>query len=90
MRTTALATTPVRAVKAEARRSGLAIVTFEGEYLIPWGECSERLATATSLQRKVFELLPAGIGIHWPLLDEDLAVGPLIRGRKPTRAKSHA
>ena len=23
---------------------------------------------------------PSGYGIHWPLLDEDLAVGPLVAG----------
>jgi hypothetical protein len=22
-------------------------------------------------------------GIHWPLLDEDLAVGPLVEGMRP-------
>jgi hypothetical protein len=87
MNTVAMKAAPVRAVGVNANRTGLVIETLDGEYHIPWRECSERLAAANALQRKVFELLPAGIGIHWPLLDEDLAVGPLLRDRKPMQAK---
>ena len=32
------------------------------------------------------ELSPAGYGIHWPLVDEDLAVGPLIKSVDPMAA----
>jgi hypothetical protein len=31
------------------------------------------------LERNRAELSPSGCGIHWPLIDEDLAVGPLLR-----------
>ena len=48
--------------------------------VIPWEECSSRLAAAGSAERAIAELSPSGYGIHWPLLDEDLAVGPLVAG----------
>ena len=34
------------------------------------------LAEASARQRAQWEPCGAGTGIHWPLLDEDLAIGP--------------
>ena len=39
-----------------------------------------RLAAATSEQRKNYELLGDGEGIHWPDIDEDLSVDGLLKG----------
>jgi NAD(P)H-hydrate repair Nnr-like enzyme with NAD(P)H-hydrate epimerase domain len=39
---------------------------------------SERLARATPAQRAHFEVSPAGYGIHWPEVDEDLSIDSLI------------
>lgn len=39
---------------------------------------SERLATASAEQLAKFEISPAGYGIHWPDLDEDLSIDGLI------------
>lgn len=39
-----------------------------------------RLLHATPDQRRNFELLGEGEGIHWPALDEDLSVAGLLRG----------
>jgi len=39
---------------------------------------SERLAKATPEQREHFEVSPAGYGIHWPDVDEDLSIDGLI------------
>jgi hypothetical protein len=39
-----------------------------------------RLLHATSAQRRNYELLGEGVGIHWPDLDEDLSVAGLLRG----------
>lgn len=45
-----------------------------------------RLKNASPSQRKHWELIGGGIGIHWPLLDEDISVENLLapprRGRK--------
>ncbi len=45
---------------------------------ILWKQCSNKLAQASEEQRKILELSPGGYGIHWPLLDEDLAVAGLV------------
>ncbi len=39
---------------------------------------SERLRNATQQQREHFEISPAGYGIHWPEVDEDLSIDGLI------------
>jgi hypothetical protein len=38
-----------------------------------------RLLQATAVQRKNFELLGDGEGIHWPDIDEDLSIAGLMR-----------
>jgi len=37
-----------------------------------------RLANATEQERKTFELIGNGQGIHWPLLDEDISIEGLL------------
>jgi len=55
-------------------------LTVDGQaYHLRWEECSPRLAKATAAQRAHFEVSPAGYGIHWPEIDEDLAITPLIQ-----------
>jgi hypothetical protein len=39
-----------------------------------------RLLHATTDQRRNFEFLGDGEGIHWPDIDEDLSVAGLLRG----------
>src|SRR5438445_5354778 len=34
-----------------------------------WERCSERLASASLIERSRAELSPSGYGIHWPLMD---------------------
>lgn len=48
------------------------------EYEIDIAQQSAKLAAATPEQRARFIVSPSGYGIHWPDLDEDLAVGGLI------------
>ena len=38
-----------------------------------------KLANATEKERSKFEFIGNGIGIHWPLLDEDISVEGLLR-----------
>jgi hypothetical protein len=70
---------PILALKVEARKEGLLIVTDNGQELIEWNKCSIKLANATHEERTQLELSPSGYGIHWRLIDEDLSVGRLIR-----------
>src|SRR5438552_15187003 len=39
-----------------------------------------RLAEGSATERRRWELIGPGVGIHWPDLDEDISVGGLLRG----------
>ena len=41
-----------------------------------------RLADGTPRERRHWELIGPGIGIHWPDLDEDISVEGLLAGRR--------
>ena len=47
-------------------------------HLIDLTNQSKKLATATQAQLEDFIIAPSGYGIHWPQLDEDLAIDPMI------------
>jgi len=72
-------TKPVLAKAIETTPEALILVLESGSVSIPWEKCSARLARASLIERSRAELSPSGYGIHWPLIDEDLAVGPLLR-----------
>jgi len=69
---------PVLAKAIETTADALILIVESGPVSIPWERCSERLARASPMERNRAELSPSGYGIHWPLIDEDLAVGPLL------------
>ncbi len=71
-------TQPVLAKAIEATPDALVLVLEDHSVTIPWVKCSERLAKASFVERSRAILSPAGYGIHWPLIDEDLAIGPLV------------
>ena len=67
----------VQSVRA-ARR--FLYLTVDGQaYRIRWEDCSPRLTEATQPQRRFLEVSPSGYGIHWPEVDEDLAITPLLK-----------
>ena len=70
---------PILAKAIETTAEALIVIMESGSVSIPWEKCSKRLAQASLVERNRAELSPSGYGIHWPLLDEDLAVGPLLR-----------
>ena len=61
-----------------ASLNGLEITTDSGIYLVRWDLCTPTLQDASQSDRERLELSPSGYGIHWPTLDEDLAIGPLL------------
>jgi hypothetical protein len=77
------ATDPILAKAIRTTRDALVVELDDAVAVIPWPECSLTLATAGDAERAIAELSPSGYGIHWPLLDEDLAIGPLVAGRIP-------
>jgi len=75
------AASPVLAKRIHTTHDALVVELDGRTAVIPWTECSPRLASAGDAERAIAELSPSGYGIHWPLLDEDLAIGPLVAGR---------
>ena len=69
---------PVVAKEIAASESGLVVMAGHDRYEFSWADCSEKLAAAQPLQRQQAILSPSGYGIHWPLLDEDIAVESLV------------
>jgi hypothetical protein len=70
---------PVLAKAIKAMADGLVLIVDGRSVSIPWEKCSERLARASQTERSRAVLSPSGYGIYWPLIDEDLAVGSLLR-----------
>ena len=68
----------VYARDAQATDTHLVINTHRGKHEIRWELCSEKLAQAMQAERSLLVLSPSGCAIRWPMLDEDLAIGPLI------------
>ena len=55
------------------------IVTIDGqEKRFQVSQISPVLQKASQQERNTFEISPSGYGIHWPLLDEDLAIDGLL------------
>lgn len=48
-------------------------------YRIRWIDCSPKLTAANQIEREYLEVSPSGYGLHWPLIDEDLAITPLLK-----------
>ena len=74
----------VTLVKAEDE--ALLLVVAGQAYRITWTDCSSCLAQANKTERALIEVSPSGYGLHWPLLDEDLAVTPLLEQAEPVDA----
>ena len=58
----------------------LAVKLQDGRVISTPLEWYPRLQRGTPEQRAVWEWIADGIGIHWPLLDEDLGIGGMLRG----------
>lgn len=54
------------------------------DYHIRWAACSQKLANATMSERRLIAIAPSGYGLHWPLIDEDLAIDPLLQQAETT------
>jgi hypothetical protein len=47
-----------------------------------------RLAYGTPVERAKFQISGAGYGLHWPDLDEDIAVEGLLLGKKSSESQT--
>jgi Protein of unknown function (DUF2442) len=66
----------------------LYLTVDEQPYRLRWVDCSPRLAKADPDERRHIEVSPSGYGLHWPLIDEDLAIAPLLQEAEPLEAAS--
>ncbi len=58
---------------------GNLLIIIDGqEKSFPLNEVSSILESASDEDRYSFEISPAGYGIHWPLLDEDISIDGLL------------
>jgi len=48
------------------------------EYSVDLRKVSKRLLMASKKERENYEISPAGYGIHWPSIDEDLSIDALL------------
>lgn len=67
-----------KSVRYDAERTRLVIELVSGAILDIALPMTERLSKATAGERSAMELTPFGLGIHWPLVDEDLYVPRLV------------
>lgn len=54
-------------------------------YRVRWTDCSSKLAVVSQTEREYLEVSPSGYGLHWPLIDEDLAITPLLKQAEKLR-----
>ena len=55
------------------------ILTIDGqEKKIKIKDISPLLDHASEKERNTYEISPSGYGIHWPLIDEDIAIDGLL------------
>jgi hypothetical protein len=64
-------------------KTHLVLLVDEQRYRIAWVDCSPKLARANEQERNFIEVSSSGYGLHWPLLDEDLAINPLLEQANP-------
>ena len=85
MTTLTLRTEPL-AVDVPVSDTVLRVILDDGRELSVPVEWFPRLRDASDIDRVNWRLIGHGEGIHWPSLDEDIAVRGLLAGHHQTRA----
>lgn len=77
---------PPKAVHIDVTDDTLSVDLDDGRTIaVPIG-WYPRLAAGTATERANFTISGAGLGIHWPDLDEDIGVEGLLLGRKSSES----
>lgn len=67
----------IDAVKFE---NDIMVLQIDGkEVKVSLDKVSKKLLKANQLQRTEYKVSPSGYGIHWPMIDEDLAIEALLK-----------
>jgi len=69
------------AVDVQVDNNALHFVLADGREVSAPLEWFPRLRDATDEQRKKWRFIGKGIGVHWPDIDEDIAVSTLMRNQ---------
>ncbi len=85
MSTSAAAETPI-ATDVKVTSDVLVVALRDGRVVSVPLTWYPRLAAATPRERRAWELIGPGIGIHWPQLDEDVSVQALLDGQGSTES----
>lgn len=72
-----IATHKIGAIKFD--KDSITLNIDGNEFTIPLEKLSERLKSATEIERSMYRISPSGYGIHWPLIDEDLSIDGILR-----------
>jgi len=79
-----------RALDVQSTDDTLSVSLRDGRIItLPLG-WYPRLLNATPAQRRNWEIVGGGYGIHWPDVDEDLSTEGLLRGAPAPKAPVHA
>ena len=66
----------------------LIVKLADGRELSVPPDCFPRLQRASAWEHKKWELIGGGLGIHWPLIDEDISVENLLAPRPQRRRRA--
>ena len=72
----------VRSVSTSRTRSSLTFELEDGRSVTVPLDWFPRLKEGTEKERKNWQLIGSGHGVHWPDLDEDISVESLVLGRR--------
>jgi len=70
----------LRARSVEFTDSELVVTLIDGRRIATPLDWYPRLKRATTAERGNYEIMP--MGIHWPSIDEDLAIAGMLKGRR--------
>lgn len=86
MSTSSLASDTATAADVRVTGSALVVELRDGRTVSAPLEWYPRLAEGRPGERRRWELIGRGTGIHWPDLDEDIAIDGLLAGRRSTES----
>ena len=69
------------AIDVSFTKNALHLVLADGREVCAPLEWFPKLRDATEKNRGNWRLIGNGIGVHWPEIDEDIAVGTIMKGR---------
>jgi hypothetical protein len=77
----------VTAIEVACSDDALSVTLSDGRVVSVPLAWFPRLLGATAKQRSKWEFIGGGIGIHWPLIDEDISIASLLQPENFMRAR---